>query len=156
MVIWLQWLPPVVHFAFSLPSLESPLPFLWLRMLAKSLQHSSPPYGVKSSQFWTPLWTTQSIVFYFKTVLLLHISCILYSFCRHLKKRLTKKRRRMRSGGSTNKPQPPLPGSNEKDSEAQGLDEEGKFTSQYLKNTQTGLILQIAKNETSYILRSLA
>ena len=62
----------------------------------------------------------------------------------------------MRSGGSTNKPQPPLPGSNEKDSEAQGLDEEGKFTSQYLKNTQTGLILQIAKNETSYILRSLA
>ena len=52
----------------------------------------------------------------------------------------------MRSGGSTNKPQPPLPGSNEKDSEAQGLDEEGKFTSQYLKNTQTGLILQIANN----------
>lgn len=34
----------------------------------------------------------------------------------------------MRSGGSTNKPQPPLPGSNEKDSEAQGLDEEGTFT----------------------------
>ena len=31
----------------------------------------------------------------------------------------------MRSGGSTNKPPLPLQGSNEKDSEAQGLDEQG-------------------------------
>ena len=40
----------------------------------------------------------------------------------------------MRSGGSTNKPQPPLPGSNEKDSEAQGLDEEGRFTHKKASN----------------------
>lgn len=56
----------------------------------------------------------------------------------------------MRSGGSTNKPQPPLPGSNEKDSEAQGLDEEGKFTSQYLKTLKQVSFykLQITKRAT--------
>ena len=66
-------------------------------------------------------------------------------YAKHLKKRLTKKRRqRMRSGGSTNKPQPPLP--NEKDSEAQGLDEEGTLSlflrgkSTHIKTTPMGLI----------------